>query len=96
MQRGRSLRHAPSARTTAPHPDNAFVAYPLCRTRGRVDSTDGRKAFISGALVDENDTLAAEAQALMVRLLPGDVVAAPLILPAHACECDRDNARRVE
>jgi hypothetical protein len=39
--------------------------------RGRVDSTDGRKVFISGALVDEDDTLLAEADALMVRLLPG-------------------------
>jgi hypothetical protein len=36
-----------------------------------VDSTEGRKVFISGALVDEDDTLLAEAHALMARLLPG-------------------------
>jgi acyl-coenzyme A thioesterase PaaI-like protein len=39
--------------------------------RGRVDSTEGRKAFISGELVDEDDTLLAEVHALMVRLRPG-------------------------
>jgi acyl-coenzyme A thioesterase PaaI-like protein len=39
--------------------------------RGRVDSTEGRKAFISGELIDEDDTVLAEVHALMVRLLPG-------------------------
>jgi acyl-coenzyme A thioesterase PaaI-like protein len=39
--------------------------------RGRVAETEGRKAFISGELVDEDDTLLAEVHALMVRLLPG-------------------------
>ncbi|GFG73524.1 PaaI family thioesterase [Mycobacterium botniense] len=39
--------------------------------RGRVDSTEGRKAFISGELVDDADTVLAEVHALMVRLLPG-------------------------
>ena len=38
--------------------------------RGRVDSAEGRKAFISGELIDEDDTVLAEAHALMVRLLP--------------------------
>ncbi|OBI43685.1 thioesterase [Mycobacterium kyorinense] len=39
--------------------------------RARIDSTEGRKAFISGELVDSEDTLLAEVHALMVRLLPG-------------------------
>ncbi len=39
--------------------------------RGRVDSTEGRKAFVSGELLDGDDALLAEAHALMVRLLPG-------------------------
>ncbi|HVQ97590.1 MAG TPA: PaaI family thioesterase, partial [Mycobacterium sp.] len=39
--------------------------------RGRVDSAEGRKAFISGELVDEDENLLAEVHALMVRLLPG-------------------------
>lgn len=39
--------------------------------RGRIDSTEGRKAFVAGELVDGDDNLLAEAHALMVRLLPG-------------------------
>jgi acyl-coenzyme A thioesterase PaaI-like protein len=39
--------------------------------RGRVTKTEGRKAFISAELTDAEDTLLAEANALMVRLLPG-------------------------
>ncbi|MEZ0364108.1 PaaI family thioesterase [Mycobacterium sp. pUA109] len=39
--------------------------------RARVDSAEGRKAFISGELVDGDDNLLAEVHALMVRLLPG-------------------------
>ena len=39
--------------------------------RGRVDQVDGRKAFISGELVDSDGTLLAELHALMVQLLPG-------------------------
>lgn len=39
--------------------------------RGRVESVAGRKAFITGALVDEDENLLAEVHALMVRLLPG-------------------------
>jgi acyl-coenzyme A thioesterase PaaI-like protein len=39
--------------------------------RGRVDSIDGRKAFVSGELTDTDGTLLAEGTGLMVRLLPG-------------------------
>jgi len=42
--------------------------------RGRVTSTEGRKAFVSAELVDARgpaDTLLAQANGLMVRLLPG-------------------------
>jgi acyl-coenzyme A thioesterase PaaI-like protein len=39
--------------------------------RGRVDSTEGRKAFVSGELTDADDALLAEGRGLMVRLLPG-------------------------
>ena len=42
--------------------------------RGRVTRTEGRKAFVSAELVDAagpGDTLLAEANGLMVRLLPG-------------------------
>ena len=39
--------------------------------RGRVDSTEGRKAFVSGELTDADGALLAEGRGLMVRLLPG-------------------------
>jgi acyl-coenzyme A thioesterase PaaI-like protein len=39
--------------------------------RGRIAQTEGRKAFITGELVDQDDTVLAEVHALMVRLLPG-------------------------
>ena len=39
--------------------------------RGRVASTEGRKAFVSAELVDSDETLLAEGNGLMVRLLPG-------------------------
>ena len=39
--------------------------------RGRVDSAEGRKSFISAELVDGDGTVLAEAHALMVRLLAG-------------------------
>ncbi|OBG21012.1 PaaI family thioesterase [Mycobacterium sp. 852002-51057_SCH5723018] len=39
--------------------------------RGRVTSAEGRKAFVSAELVDADDALLAEANGLMVRLLPG-------------------------
>jgi acyl-coenzyme A thioesterase PaaI-like protein len=39
--------------------------------RGRVTRTEGRKAFVSAELVDNDGTLLAEGNGLMVRLLPG-------------------------
>jgi acyl-coenzyme A thioesterase PaaI-like protein len=39
--------------------------------RSRVTSIEGRKAFVSAELIDGDDTLLAEADGLMVRLLPG-------------------------
>jgi acyl-coenzyme A thioesterase PaaI-like protein len=39
--------------------------------RGRVTSAEGRKAFVAAELVDGDDTVLAEANGLMVRLLPG-------------------------
>jgi len=39
--------------------------------RGRVTSTEGRKAFVSAELVDGDDAVLAEGTGLMVRLLPG-------------------------
>jgi acyl-coenzyme A thioesterase PaaI-like protein len=39
--------------------------------RGRVTGTEGRKAFVSGELVDPAGNLLAEGNGLMVRLLPG-------------------------
>jgi acyl-coenzyme A thioesterase PaaI-like protein len=39
--------------------------------RGRVTGTEGRKAFVSAELVDADGALLAEANGLMVQLLPG-------------------------
>lgn len=39
--------------------------------RGRVTSIEGRKAYVSAELVDGDETLLAEGNGLMVRLLPG-------------------------
>jgi acyl-coenzyme A thioesterase PaaI-like protein len=39
--------------------------------RGRVTRTEGRKAFVGAELVDADETLLAEGNGLMVRLLPG-------------------------
>jgi acyl-coenzyme A thioesterase PaaI-like protein len=39
--------------------------------RGRVISTEGRKAFVSAELVEGDDIVLAEGNGLMVRLLPG-------------------------
>ena len=39
--------------------------------RGRVTRTEGRKAFVSAELVDAGETVLAEGNGLMVRLLPG-------------------------
>lgn len=65
--------HRPISRTAYLHIDYRNVTpieTPL-QVRGRLDSTEGRKAFVSAELVDGEDTLLAEAHALMVRLLPG-------------------------
>lgn len=63
----------PISRTAYLHVDYRKVTpidTPLA-VRGRVDEAEGRKAFVSGELVDADDTVLAEARALMVRLLPG-------------------------
>lgn len=39
--------------------------------RGRVDSVEGRKAFVSAELTDQDGTVLAQAHGLMVRLLAG-------------------------
>ncbi|CFC26839.1 thioesterase family protein [Mycobacterium tuberculosis] len=39
--------------------------------RGRVTNTEGRKAFVCAELFDSDETLLAEGNGLMVRLLPG-------------------------
>ncbi|BBX98494.1 thioesterase [Mycobacterium lacus] len=39
--------------------------------RGRVSRIEGRKAFVSAALVDGDETVLAEGNGLMIRLLPG-------------------------
>ncbi len=39
--------------------------------QGRIDSTEDRKAFVSGELRDADGALLAEVHALMIRLLPG-------------------------
>lgn len=41
--------------------------------RGRVTRAEGRKAFVSAELIDGDEVLLAEANGLMVRLLPGQV-----------------------
>jgi len=66
----------PISRTAFLHVDYRKVTpidAPLA-VRGRVTSTEGRKAFVSAELVDAgglSDTVLAEANGLMVRLLPG-------------------------
>lgn len=63
----------PISRTAFLHVDYRKVT-PIDRplvVRGRVDSTERRKAFVSGELTDDDGTLLAEAHGLMVRLLPG-------------------------
>lgn len=63
----------PISRTAFLHVDYRNVTpidTPLT-VRGRVDSVEGRKAFVSAELTRADGTLLAEAHALMVRLLPG-------------------------
>jgi acyl-coenzyme A thioesterase PaaI-like protein len=63
----------PISRTAYLHVDYRKVTpidVPLL-VRGRVTGTEGRKAFVSAELLDGDETLLAEANGLMVRLLPG-------------------------
>jgi len=63
----------PISRTAFLHVDYRKIT-PIDATlvvRGRVTSTEGRKAFVSAELVDSDETLLAEGTALMVRLRPG-------------------------
>jgi acyl-coenzyme A thioesterase PaaI-like protein len=63
----------PISRTAFLHVDYRKVTpidAPLL-VRGRVTGTEGRKAFVSAELVDGDDAVLAEANGLMVRLLPG-------------------------
>jgi acyl-coenzyme A thioesterase PaaI-like protein len=63
----------PISRTAFLHVDYRKVTpidAPLAM-RGRVTRTEGRKAFVSAELVDAGDTVLAEGNGLMVRLLPG-------------------------
>jgi acyl-coenzyme A thioesterase PaaI-like protein len=63
----------PISRTAFLHVDYRKITpidVPLV-VRGRVSRTEGRKAFVSAELVDGDDTLLAEGNGLMVRLLPG-------------------------
>ncbi|OBI20066.1 thioesterase [Mycobacterium sp. E2462] len=63
----------PISRTAFLHVDYRKVTpidTPLA-VRGRVTRIEGRKAFVSAELVDGDDAVLAEANGLMVRLLPG-------------------------
>jgi acyl-coenzyme A thioesterase PaaI-like protein len=63
----------PISRTAFLHVDYRKVTpidTPLL-VRGRVTSTEGRKAFVSAELVDSDETVLAAGNGLMVRLLPG-------------------------
>jgi acyl-coenzyme A thioesterase PaaI-like protein len=63
----------PISRTAFLHVDYRKVTpidAPLA-VRGRVTTAEGRKAFVAAELVDGDDTVLAEANGLMVRLLPG-------------------------
>jgi acyl-coenzyme A thioesterase PaaI-like protein len=63
----------PISRTAFLHVDYRKVTpinVPL-NIRGRVDSTEGRKTFVSGEMTDGEGAVLAEAHGLMVRLLPG-------------------------
>jgi acyl-coenzyme A thioesterase PaaI-like protein len=63
----------PISRTAFLHVDYRKITpidTPLA-VRGRVTSTEGRKAFVSAELVNCDDAVLAEGNGLMVRLLPG-------------------------
>lgn len=63
----------PISRTAFLHVDYRKVTpidAPLV-VRGRVTGTEGRKAFVAAELLDGEHAVLAEANGLMVRLLPG-------------------------
>lgn len=63
----------PISRTAFLHVDYRKVTpidTPLT-VRGRVTGTEGRKAFVAAELLDGDETVLAEGNGLMVRLLPG-------------------------
>lgn len=63
----------PISRTAYLHVDYRKVT-PINRPlviRGRLDSVEGRKAFVSGELTDDDGVVLAEGHGLMVKLLPG-------------------------
>jgi acyl-coenzyme A thioesterase PaaI-like protein len=63
----------PISRTAYLHVDYRKVTpinQPLV-IRGRMDSVEGRKAFVSGELTDDDGVVLAEGHGLMVKLLPG-------------------------
>ncbi|OBH68672.1 thioesterase [Mycobacterium mantenii] len=63
----------PISRTAFLHVDYRKITpidVPLV-VRGRVTRTEGRKAFVAAELLDADDALLAEANGLMVQLLPG-------------------------
>lgn len=63
----------PISRTAFLHVDYRKITpidVPLV-VRGRLTAAEGRKSFVSATLVDREDTVLAEANGLMVQLLPG-------------------------
>ena len=63
----------PISRTAFLHVDYRKITpidVPLS-VRGRLTTAEGRKGFVSATLVDPEDTVLAEANGLMVQLLPG-------------------------
>ncbi len=63
----------PISRTAFLHVDyrNVTPIDTVLTARGWVRETEGRKAFVNAELRDPDDTLLAEANGLMIRLLPG-------------------------
>jgi acyl-coenzyme A thioesterase PaaI-like protein len=62
----------PISRTTYPHVDYRKITpigEPLV-SRGRIDSLDGRKAFVTATMTDSDGAVLSEANSLMIKLLP--------------------------
>jgi acyl-coenzyme A thioesterase PaaI-like protein len=67
-----SAADRPVSRTAYLHVDYRKITpigEPLV-SRGRIDSIDGRKAFVSATMTDSEGTMLSEASGLMIRLLP--------------------------